>query len=63
VVSGTGKLPGLKAALRGGFINELIIDEPARACWSSRSAAAQRPDVLHPSLRGTPHGSHLLAGV
>ena len=29
VVSGTGKLPGLKAALRGGFINELIIDEPS----------------------------------
>lgn len=29
VVSGAGKLPGLKAALRGGFINELIIDEPS----------------------------------
>ncbi|MDP1612545.1 MAG: sugar-binding transcriptional regulator [Sulfuritalea sp.] len=28
VVSGTGKVEGLRAALRGGFINELIIDEP-----------------------------------
>jgi DNA-binding transcriptional regulator LsrR (DeoR family) len=28
VVSGRGKLPGLRAALRGGFINELVIDEP-----------------------------------
>lgn len=28
VVCGKGKIPGLKAALLGGFINELIIDEP-----------------------------------
>jgi DNA-binding transcriptional regulator LsrR (DeoR family) len=28
VVSGRGKLPGLRAALRGAFINELVIDEP-----------------------------------
>ena len=27
-VSGMGKIPGLQAALLGGFINELIIDEP-----------------------------------
>lgn len=36
VVSGTGKIPGLQAALLGGFINELIIDEPtARALAAS----------------------------
>jgi len=29
VVSGKGKVPGVKAALRGGFINELVIDEPS----------------------------------
>lgn len=29
VVSGKGKVPGLRAALRGGFINELLIDEPS----------------------------------
>lgn len=28
VVSGKGKIPGLQAALLGGFVNELIIDEP-----------------------------------
>lgn len=28
VVSGKSKIAGLRAALRGGFINELIIDEP-----------------------------------
>ncbi|WP_242490107.1 sugar-binding transcriptional regulator [Noviherbaspirillum cavernae] len=28
VVSGKGKIPGLQAALLGGFINELVIDEP-----------------------------------
>jgi DNA-binding transcriptional regulator LsrR (DeoR family) len=28
VVSGKGKIPGLRAALLGGFINELVIDEP-----------------------------------
>lgn len=28
VVCGQGKLPGLRAALQGGFINELVIDEP-----------------------------------
>jgi deoxyribonucleoside regulator len=28
VVSGKGKIAGLQAALRGGFINELVIDEP-----------------------------------
>ncbi|WP_034291820.1 sugar-binding transcriptional regulator [Herbaspirillum sp. RV1423] len=29
VVSGKGKIPGLRAALLGGFINELVIDEPS----------------------------------
>jgi DNA-binding transcriptional regulator LsrR (DeoR family) len=29
VVSGKGKIPGLRAALQGGFINELVIDEPS----------------------------------
>lgn len=29
VVSGKGKIPGLRAALQGGFINELLIDEPS----------------------------------
>lgn len=29
VVSGKGRIPGLRAALRGGFINELVIDEPS----------------------------------
>jgi DNA-binding transcriptional regulator LsrR (DeoR family) len=29
VVSGAGKIPGLCAALEGGFINELVIDEPS----------------------------------
>lgn len=28
VVCGKGKIPGLRAALLGGFINELVIDEP-----------------------------------
>jgi DNA-binding transcriptional regulator LsrR (DeoR family) len=28
VASGRGKVEGLRAALSGGFINELIIDEP-----------------------------------
>jgi len=29
VVSGLGKVPGLRAALQGRFINELVIDEPS----------------------------------
>jgi deoxyribonucleoside regulator len=29
VVSGKGRIPGLRAALQGGFINELVIDEPS----------------------------------
>ena len=28
VVSGKSKIAGLRAALRGGYINELVIDEP-----------------------------------
>ena len=36
VVSGLGKVDGVRAALRGGFMNELIIDEPtARLLLSS----------------------------
>ncbi len=29
VVSGKGRIPGLRAALQGGYINELVIDEPS----------------------------------
>jgi DNA-binding transcriptional regulator LsrR (DeoR family) len=29
VVAGPGKLAALQAALRGGFVNELVIDEPS----------------------------------
>jgi len=39
VVSGLGKIDGIRAALRGGFMNELIIDEPtARLLLSSTPA-------------------------
>ncbi|GAB4443576.1 MAG: hypothetical protein OHK0026_10240 [Rhodocyclaceae bacterium] len=43
VVSGTGKVSGIRAALRGGYINELIIDEPtARLLIEEDAPAAQR---------------------
>ncbi|MFL9924897.1 sugar-binding transcriptional regulator [Herbaspirillum lusitanum] len=41
VVSGKGKIPGLQAALVGGFINELVIDEPsARLLVEQQKTAA-----------------------
>lgn len=47
VVTGKGKLPGLKAALQGGFINELILDEPlARLLADSIAHDHTPPDYL-----------------
>ena len=44
VVSGKGKLPGLRAALRGGFVNELVIDEPsARALLEEQDDPGPAP--------------------
>ena len=40
VVSGKGKVPGVKAALRGGFINELVIDEPSARLLLDDEASA-----------------------
>ncbi|RYF60621.1 MAG: sugar-binding transcriptional regulator, partial [Comamonadaceae bacterium] len=40
VVSGRGKLPGLRAALAGGFINELVIDEPTARLLAEESATS-----------------------
>ena len=41
VVSGQGKVAGLRAALHGGFINELVIDEPgARLLLADGAEAA-----------------------
>jgi len=40
VVSGQGKVPGVRAALRGGFVNELIIDEPSARLLADEGAAA-----------------------
>jgi len=43
VASGTGKVPGIRAALRGGYINELILDEPtARLLIEDGAPAARR---------------------
>jgi DNA-binding transcriptional regulator LsrR (DeoR family) len=42
VVSGTGKVQGLRAALRGGFINELVIDEPTARLLLGDEPAANR---------------------
>jgi deoxyribonucleoside regulator len=43
VVSGRGKVPGLRAALRGGFINELVIDEPTAGLLLESDEAAPAP--------------------
>lgn len=43
VVAGQGKLRGLRAALRGKLINELVIDEP------SASALLDEPDETRPA--------------
>lgn len=40
VVSGKGKVAGVRAALRGGFINELVIDEPSARLLAEESEAA-----------------------
>jgi len=51
VISGKSKIAGLRAALRGGFINELVIDEPtarllAQALEQEQAAApTQLPDT------------------
>lgn len=47
VVSGRGKLPGLRAALAGGFINELVIDEPTARLLAEESATS----VTAPNVR------------
>jgi DNA-binding transcriptional regulator LsrR (DeoR family) len=45
VASGRGKVEGLRAALQGGFINELIIDEPtARLLLETSNPNAQSQD-------------------
>jgi deoxyribonucleoside regulator len=41
VVSGLGKVDGLRAALRGGLMTELIVDEPTAAELLKRSGSAQ----------------------
>ncbi len=43
VVSGQGKIPGLQAALLGGFINELIIDEPTARLLAEKINADNQP--------------------
>jgi DNA-binding transcriptional regulator LsrR (DeoR family) len=40
VVSGKGKIPGLRAALLGGFVNELVIDEPSARLLMDNDASA-----------------------
>ncbi|MBK4735467.1 sugar-binding transcriptional regulator [Noviherbaspirillum sp. DKR-6] len=42
VVSGTGKVASLRAALRGGFMNELIIDEPTARLLLAQASAEER---------------------
>ena len=48
VVSGRGKLPGLRAALRGGFINEVVIDEPTARALVEDSATPTGPALSNP---------------
>ncbi|MCA1322929.1 sugar-binding transcriptional regulator [Herbaspirillum sp. alder98] len=43
VVSGAGKIPGLRAALEGGFINELVIDEPSARLLVEQLQGETRP--------------------
>jgi Transcriptional regulator, contains sigma factor-related N-terminal domain len=42
VVSGKGKAAALRAALRGGFINELVVDEPTARLLVEEAPAASR---------------------
>lgn len=55
VVSGKGKIAGLRAALRGGFINELLIDEPSARLLvqelGEKHAAAEQESAHPPKLR------------
>jgi deoxyribonucleoside regulator len=44
VVSGLGKVDGVRAALRGGFMNELIIDEPTARLLLLRTDPAAHTD-------------------
>lgn len=46
VVSGKGKIPGLQAALLGGFINELIIDEPTARLLVEKINGDTKPPSL-----------------
>lgn len=46
VVSGKGKIPGLRAALQGGFINELVIDEPSARLLVEQSNPSDPSDQL-----------------
>lgn len=46
VVSGKGKIPGLQAALLGGFINELIIDEPTARLLVEKINGDKQPHSL-----------------
>jgi DNA-binding transcriptional regulator LsrR (DeoR family) len=48
VASGRGKVEGLRAALRGGFVNELIIDEPTARLLLESSP----PDALQAGQAG-----------
>ena len=48
VASGRGKVEGLRAALRGGFVNELIIDEPTARLLLESSP----PDTPQAGLAG-----------
>ncbi|MBP0596651.1 sugar-binding transcriptional regulator [Herbaspirillum sp. LeCh32-8] len=45
VVSGRGKIPGLRAALQGGFINELVIDEPSARLLVEQLRASDNQDA------------------
>jgi deoxyribonucleoside regulator len=42
VASGRGKADGLRAGVLGGFINELIVDEPTARLLLENSAPAQQ---------------------
>jgi deoxyribonucleoside regulator len=45
VVSGTGKVAGLRAALRGGYVNELIIDEPTARLLLADETLPRQPQA------------------
>jgi deoxyribonucleoside regulator len=49
VVSGKGRIPGLRAALAGGFINELVIDEPSARLLTEGIEQEQEQKTAQPS--------------